>query len=186
MKKSEFKIHASDVNAAIVARSRRALVRRPGFVSWLALVVFAVLAAGSAFVALELPVQIPDSPSTPLLRQVCERVDCGFPSESPAVVLEDMRLSEVVMRAAPRPGALVFNAVIVNTAGRAQPWPALVFQLFDGGGRFLEKRRFEGGDYAPRNTLPANAPLAVEITLEKAPPETVQYSVTPTPSGQRR
>ncbi len=185
MKKSEFKIHASDINAAIVARNRRALVRRPGFVSWLALVVFALLAAASAFVALELPVQIPDSPSTPLLRQVCARVDCGFPSQSPAIVLEDMRLSDVVMRAAERPGALVFHAVIVNTAGRAQAWPALEFQLFDGGGRFLEKRRVEAGDYAPRDTLPANAPLAVKVTLDKAPPQTVQYSVAPTPAARR-
>ncbi|MDD9806722.1 MAG: DUF3426 domain-containing protein [Gammaproteobacteria bacterium] len=186
MKKSEFRIHASDVNAAIVARNRRTLVRRPGFVSWLTLAVFAVLAAGSAFVALELPVQIPDTPSTPLLRQVCARVDCGFPSESPSIVLEDMRLSDVVMRAAAQPGALAFNAVIVNTAGRAQPWPALVFQLFDGAGRFLEKRRLEGADYASRDALPANAPLAVAITLDKVPPEAVQYSVTPTPSARRR
>ncbi len=179
-KESEFRIHASDVNAAIVARSRRALVRRPGFVSWLLLIVFAALAAGSLFVAVELPSQIPQQPSTPLLRQLCGRIDCGFPTDSPAIVLRDMRLSDVVMRAAEAPGTLVFGATLINTAGREQPWPALVFELFDGSGRFLEKRRFEGRDYATRDILPTNAPLAVEIMLERAPADIAQYSVTPT------
>jgi len=43
----------------------------------------------------------------------------------------------------------------------------------------------EAGDYAPRDTLPANAPLAVKVTLDKAPPQTVQYSVAPTQAARR-
>ena len=158
---------------------RHVPVSPPGGLSWILLLLLMILTGGSLFVAAGLPSHPPQTPSTPLLGYLCDRIDCGFSSAGSSTLLRDIRLSGLVMRPGNQQDTLVFSAVIVNTASRPQSWPMLTFELFDASGKFLQVRRLEARDYAPRGTIPVNTPLTLQIKLVEVPAGTSLYSVIP-------
>ncbi len=182
-KEATFRVDAGGA-APTAAIKRRAPRRAPGALSWLASLVLAVLAAGSLFVAFELPVEPPRSPSTPLLRKFCDHADCAFLGAE--VVARDVRLAAPAMRAAAATGTLVFSAGATAANARAeQPWPTLVFEFFDADRRSLQVRRVAGDEYAPPGGAPEDASFALEITFAGVPSEATHYSITQAAGGAR-
>lgn len=182
-KEATFRVDAGD--AAPTAASKRGAPRRaPRPLSWLALLALAALTAGSLFVAFELPVEPPHSPSTPLLRKFCDHADCAFLGAE--VVARDVRLAAPAMRAGAATGTLVFSAAASAADARAErPWPALVFEFFDADRRSLQVRRVAGDDYAPPGGVPEDTSFALEITFAGMPSEATHYSITQAAEGAR-
>ena len=174
-KEPAFKTDPGDA-ARVAARPRRA-PRASGLASWFALLVLAALTAGSAFVAAGLPPKPPQSPSTPLLRQFCERFDCAFLHAG--AVAREVRLAAPVMRAGAAAGTLAFSAeVAVADTRTGRPWPELVFEFFDAERRSLQVRRIAADDYAPRDGARMEAPFMVEMPFAGVPPAAAYYSIT--------
>ena len=182
-KEPTFKTDPGDV-AQVAAGNRRAAPRAPGFASWFALLVLAALTVGSALVAAGLPLEPPQSPSTPLLRQFCERMDCAFLRAD--AVAREVRLAAPAMRAGAVSGTLVFSARAAVAARAAQPWPDLVFEFFDADRRSLHVRRIAGDDYAPRGGVQTGAPFTVEMPFAGVPPAATHYSITQAAEGARQ
>lgn len=71
-----------------------------------------------------------------------------------------------------RPGALLFNATLLNEAGFEQPPPRVRLTLFDVNGRVLARRAFGPAEYLhPAQALAALAPgAALQLRLEMVAP----------------
>ncbi len=92
-----------------------------------------------------------------------------------------IRAYNLVVRNHPeREGALIVDAILLNTAAFDQPFPDLVLEFSDLGGDTVAARQFSPSEYlsgelAGREIMPANQP--VHLTLELVDPgeEAVNY-----------
>lgn len=84
-----------------------------------------------------------------------------------------IRVTERDIREHPhRPGALLFNATLLNEAGFEQPPPRVQLTLFDVNGRVLARRAFGPAEYLdPADAVAALAPgAALQLRLEMVAP----------------
>lgn len=102
---------------------------------------------------------------------ICPLVGCELPT---LVDRSRIRAYNLVVRNHPeREGALVVDAILLNTASFDQPFPDLVLEFSDLGGETVAARQFSPGEYlsgelAGREVMPANQP--VHLTLELVDP----------------
>ncbi|WP_347332410.1 DUF3426 domain-containing protein [Marinimicrobium locisalis] len=102
---------------------------------------------------------------------VCPLLGCELPT---LVDRSQIRAYNLVVRNHPeRDGALIVDAILLNTASFNQPFPDLVLEFSALGGETVAARRFSPGEYlsgelAGRAIMPANQP--VHLTLELVDP----------------
>lgn len=102
---------------------------------------------------------------------LCPLVGCELPT---LVDRERIRAYNLVVRNHPeRDGALIVDAILLNNARFAQPFPELVLEFSDLNGSPLAAREFTPGEYlsgelAGRELMPPNQPI--HLTLELVDP----------------
>jgi hypothetical protein len=102
---------------------------------------------------------------------MCSVLDCELPMQQNVDLI---KLTHRDITVHPRvKGALLINAVFVNTADYVQPFPLMQITLSDVGGRVIAKRRFQPAEYLDadvnlRRGMPPNSPI--QIVLEIADP----------------
>lgn len=102
---------------------------------------------------------------------VCPLVGCELPT---LIDRSRIRAYNLVVRNHPeREGALIVDAILLNTAPFDQPFPDLVLEFSDLRGETVAARRFSPNEYlsgelAGRDIMPANQP--VHLTLELVDP----------------
>ena len=114
----------------------------------------------------------------PLYAAICSALDCELP------VLRDvdaMVAKNLVVRSHPEvAGALLVNAVIVNQAPFAQPFPNLELRFTTLNGTLVAGREFTPGEYLAGELLGAvelarNVPVHVELAIEDPGADAVNY-----------
>lgn len=112
--------------------------------------------------------------------QVCPLLGCELPR------LEDLRAirtSNLVVRSHPDiPGALVVDAVLLNTAAFAQPFPDLLLRFSDLKNQPVASRRFEPREYlqgelAGRSEMPPGSPVHIAIEIVDPGREAINYEL---------
>lgn len=109
---------------------------------------------------------------------ICPLVGCELPT---LIDRSRIRAYNLVVRNHPeRSGALIVDAILLNTASFDQPFPDLVLEFSNLGGDTVAARQFSpreylSGELAGREVMPANQP--VHLTLELVDPgeEAVNY-----------
>lgn len=103
--------------------------------------------------------------------QVCGLIGCELPGLTDP---SRIRAYNLVVRDHPEvQDALMIDAILLNTAGFAQPFPELVLEFSDLNDQLVAKRSFKpdeylSGEMAGRETMPPNQP--VHLTLELVDP----------------
>lgn len=107
----------------------------------------------------------------PWIQSLCEIAQCELPLQQN---IDLIKLTHRDITSHPRvKGALLINAIIVNNATFAQPFPAMQITLSDISGSVIAKRRFQPNEYLDadvnlRRGMPPSSP--VQIGLEIADP----------------
>jgi predicted Zn finger-like uncharacterized protein len=107
----------------------------------------------------------------PWVQTMCGVLNCDLPMQQNVDLI---KLTHRDITVHPRvKGALLINAVFVNTAGYTQPFPLMQITLSDVGGRVIAKRRFQPAEYLDadvnlRRGMLSNTPI--QIVLEIADP----------------
>lgn len=107
----------------------------------------------------------------PWIQKLCDIAQCDLPLQQN---IDLIKLTNRDITSHPRvKGALLINAIIVNTATFSQPFPAMQITLSDINGTVIAKRRFQPVEYLDadmnlRRGMPPNSP--VQIGLEIADP----------------
>jgi len=110
-------------------------------------------------------------PYRSLYGQVCSVIGCELPGLTDP---SRIRAYNLVVRDHPDvQDALMIDAILLNTAGFAQPFPELVLEFSDLNDQLVAKRSFKpdeylSGEMAGRETMPPNQP--VHLTLELVDP----------------
>ncbi len=116
----------------------------------------------------------------PVYASVCSLVGCELPVQSDLSLL---RTKNLLVRSDPNdPGVLLVNAVIVNDAQFAQPFPVLELRFTDLRGALVAGRRFQpleylDGEGAGMELMPARTPVQIELGIEDPGPEAVNYTM---------
>lgn len=119
-----------------------------------------------------------NSPLWPISSRVCALVGCPLP---PAVDLDRILSTDLVIRSHPDvAGALLVNAVIVNTADFVQPFPKLTLVFENLQGNTIAQRTFLPeeyltGDLAGLNLMPTRQPVELELEIVDPGKEAVSY-----------
>lgn len=152
-------------------------IRRRRPLVWLGIVAGLVL-----LVAQVLWYQFDDWSKDPQWRGVyvtlCGMVGCELPPLRDRSLLTTRNLA---VRSHPDiDGRLLVNAVIVNEAEFAQPFPALELRFTTVRGTLVAGRRFEpeeylAGDASDMSLIPPRTPVQVELTIDDPGPEAVNY-----------
>ena len=149
--------------------------RRP--LVWVGIVAGAVL-----LVAQVLWYQFDDWATQPgwrgLYGTICGVIGCQLPVQRDVAQLGTRNL---VVRIHPRePRSLLVNAVIVNGAEFAQPFPVLELQFTTVRGNLVASRRFHpdeylAGDATGMTLIPPRTPVQIELTFDDPGPDAVNY-----------
>lgn len=152
-------------------------VRRRRPLVWLGIVAGTLLLAAQV-----LWYQFDDWATRPAWRglygSICGVLGCELPVQQDASQLGTRNL---VVRIHPQePGSLLVNAVIVNSAEFAQPFPVLELQFTTVRGNLVASRRFHpdeylAGDGAGMHLIPPRTPVQIELTIEDPGPDAVNY-----------
>jgi predicted Zn finger-like uncharacterized protein len=116
----------------------------------------------------------------PVYASVCSLVGCELPVQSDLSLL---RTKSLLVRSDPDdPGVLLVNAIIVNEAQFAQPFPALELRFTDLRGALVAGRRFQPAEYlagegAGMDLMPARTPVQIELEIQDPGPEAVNYTM---------
>ncbi|WP_444943446.1 DUF3426 domain-containing protein [Microbulbifer sp. ZKSA006] len=111
---------------------------------------------------------------------ICPALGCNLPQ------LQDhqaIQASNLMVRTHPQlEGALVVDAVLLNTAPYAQPFPNLLLHFSDLKDRAVASRRFTPGEYlqgelAGRKLMPQNSPIHIAIEVVDPGAEAVNYEL---------
>ena len=92
-----------------------------------------------------------------------------------------LRTRNIVVRIHPEVGnALVVDAVIINGADFAQPFPTLELTFKSMDGRLIASRRFQPAEYlagelAGAQEMVPNTPVKIELEIEDPGAEAVNY-----------
>lgn len=164
---------ALTAHAMLLAGERPRPRARAGWIALTALLTLCLLAQLAWFRGAELQRAYPGLQEP--LAAVCAFVGCQLPGpRDPGAV----RVMERDLREHPRyRDALLVNAIVVNQAAFAQPYPILELWLYDTDGAVVAGRRFEPREYLDRaldadTLMPAGQPLHVVLELvgPKRPP----------------
>ncbi|SDK50015.1 DUF3426 domain-containing protein [Microbulbifer yueqingensis] len=118
-----------------------------------------------------------------LYAQLCPLLDCELPQ------LEDLRAirtSNLVVRSHPDiEGALVVDAVLLNTADFPQPFPDLLLRFSDLKNQPVASRKFEPREYlqgelAGRSQMPPGSPVHIAIEIVDPGREAINYELLTT------
>jgi hypothetical protein len=113
-----------------------------------------------------------------LYATACRTLGCELPVQRDASLLGTRNLA---VRSDPRQrDMLLVNAVIVNEAEFAQPFPVLEVRFTTLGGVLVAGRRYSpeeylSGDAVGMQLIPAKTPVQVELSIEDPGPEAVNY-----------
>ncbi|MEQ8857197.1 MAG: DUF3426 domain-containing protein [Pseudomonadales bacterium] len=109
---------------------------------------------------------------------LCAVLGCELPQQRDLALLATRNLA---VRINPdRPGMLLVNAVIVNEADFAQPFPVLELRFTTVRGMLVAGRRFQPQDYLAGDAvgmtlIPPRTPVQIELTIDDPGPEAVNY-----------
>jgi predicted Zn finger-like uncharacterized protein len=112
--------------------------------------------------------------------RLCPILNCRLP---PLVDLGAIRTSNLVVRSHPQmEGALVVDAVLLNTAPFAQPFPSLLLNFSDLKNQPVASRLFSPRDYlqgelAGRTQMPIGNPVHIAIEIVDPGKEAVNYEL---------
>lgn len=116
----------------------------------------------------------------PVYASACSLLGCELPVQSDLSLL---RTKNLLVRSDPNdPGVLLVNAVIVNEAQFAQPFPVLELRFTDLRGGLVAGRRFQpleylAGEGSGMELMPARTPVQIELGIEDPGPEAVNYTM---------
>ncbi len=111
---------------------------------------------------------------------VCPLLDCELP---PLLDLQAIRTSNLVVRSHPQiQGALVVDAVLLNTAPFDQPFPSLLLSFSDlknnpVASRLFAPRDYLQGELAGRKQMPSGSPVHIAIEIVDPGSEAVNYEL---------
>lgn len=152
-------------------------LRRPRPLVWTGIVAGVVLLAAQV-----LWYQFDDWGRQPLGRAVyqplCRVLGCELPLQRDVALLTTRNLA---VRTHPdQPGRLRVDAVIVNEAPFAQPFPTLELRFTSVHGNLVAGPRFEpaeylAGDAAGLRLIPPRTPVRIELAVEDPGPDAVNY-----------
>lgn len=109
---------------------------------------------------------------------VCPLIGCQLPE---LVDRRQIRAYNLVVRNHPeREGALMVDAILLNTARFDQPFPGLVLEFSDLNGEVVAARQFTpeeylSGELAGRTIMPSNQPVHLTLELVDPGPSAVNY-----------
>ncbi|MFC6634450.1 DUF3426 domain-containing protein [Microbulbifer taiwanensis] len=115
-----------------------------------------------------------------LYASICPLLDCQLP---PLEDLRAIRTSNLVVRSHPQlAGALVVDAVLLNTAPFAQPFPSLLLNFSDLKDKPVASRRFTPREYlqgelAGRKQMPSGSPVHIALEIVDPGSEAVNYEL---------
>jgi len=119
-------------------------------------------------------------PYRAIYAQVCSLIGCQLPS---LVETSKIKAYNLVLRSHPnQPGALLVDAIILNTADFDQPFPNLVLTFSDINNQPVAARQFSpqeylGGELAGLKLMPKNQPIQLSLDLVDPGAEAVNYQV---------
>jgi hypothetical protein len=122
-----------------------------------------------------------DQETRPIYEALCKVLRCDLP---PMRALDAFRTKDLVVRSHPdRPGALLVDAIIVNEAPFAQPFPELELRFSAIGGNLIAARRFSpkeylGGDAKGLSEIGARTPVHIALEIEDPGGDAVNYLIT--------
>lgn len=108
----------------------------------------------------------------------CDVLGCSLPVQRDTGLL---KTHNMVVRSHPsRHGALLVDAVIVNEAEFAQPFPVLELRFTTVRGILVAGRRFRPGEYLAGDAegmtlMPPRTPVQIALTIEDPGPDAVNY-----------
>jgi hypothetical protein len=117
----------------------------------------------------------------PVYASLCAPLGCELP---PMRALDAFRTKDLVVRSHPdRPGALLVDAIIVNEAPFAQPFPELELRFSAIGGNLIAARRFSpreylSGDAKGAKEIGARTPVHIALEIEDPGGDAVNYLIT--------
>ncbi len=109
---------------------------------------------------------------------LCAVLGCELPQQRDPSLLSTRNLA---VRSHPNePGTLLVNAIIVNDADFAQPFPVLELRFTTVRGMLVAGRRFQpdeylAGDAVGMSLVPPKTPVQIELTIDDPGPEAVNY-----------
>ncbi len=162
-----------DLEALIAARPRR---QRRGWVVMLLFICAAALAAQVLYLQFDSWSKRPDI--RPVYGWLCDRLDCELPQMR---ALDALVSKNLVVRADPEvPGALLVDALIVNEATFAQPFPVIELRFSSMGGNLIAGRRFRPDEYLAGElqgaTLMApRTPVHIALAIDDPGQDAVNY-----------
>ncbi len=112
------------------------------------------------------------------ITRYCGVVGCKL---SPRQDLNKISSDKLMVYSHPKiPDALIVDAVLVNEASFAQPFPALVLRFENLQGEIIAQRRFQPGEYlrgalAGMTSMPARQPVRLKLELADPGQEAVSY-----------
>lgn len=114
----------------------------------------------------------------PVYGSLCRVLGCELPQQQDRSLLATRNLA---VRTHPtEPDKLLVNAMIVNEAEFAQPFPVLELRFTTVRGMLVAGRRYQpdeylDGDAAGLSLIPPRTPVQVELTIDDPGPEAVNY-----------
>ncbi|MEA3301215.1 MAG: DUF3426 domain-containing protein [Pseudomonadota bacterium] len=123
----------------------------------------------------------------PALEPLCRLTGCVI---GPRADIRRIATTDLVVRSHPeRPGALRVDAVLVNNAPFAQPFPHLRLRFEDLQGAVVAARTFApreylAGELANATSLPSRQPVRLELDIVDPGPAAVSYSLLAVDGGR--
>lgn len=153
--------------------------RVPGWL-WTILALLLTLGLAGQFAYYQFDSLSKREPWRSLYAQVCPALGCTLP---PLVDIRAIRTSNLVVRSHPEiAGALVVDAVLLNTAPFAQPFPKLQLSFSDLKNQPVASRRFTPREYlqgelAGRKQMPSGSPVHIAIEIVDPGKAAVNYEL---------
>ncbi len=117
-------------------------------------------------------------PYRPYYALACNIIDCKLPS---LIDTNKIKVSNLVIRSHPQiQDALTVDAILINHASFAQPFPDLVISFSDLDGNTVAARRFKpeeylAGELAGKNKIPHNQPIHLSMDIADPGRQAVNY-----------
>jgi predicted Zn finger-like uncharacterized protein len=162
-----------DVEELVAAPPRR---RSRGWVLGLLFICGVALAAQVLYLQFDVWSKHPDI--RPVYAWLCERLNCTLPQMR---ALDALVSKNLVVRANPEvPGALTVDALIVNEATFAQPFPVIELRFSSMGGNLIAGRRFRPDEYLAGEMQGATmmmprTPVHIALSIDDPGQDAVNY-----------
>lgn len=146
--------------------------------SLIILAILSVIVSQLAWVQFDRLSKIPQL--RPFYQKGCELTGCTLP---PLVDMSAIASRKLVVKTNPaNRSELIVDAVIINRAAFAQPFPAIVLAFADLNGREVTRRVFNPADYlvdqaAQLREIPPQTPVRISITIQDPGQTAVSYNI---------